>query len=1178
MLPEVVNDVIEQINNMENDVDISELMKVIAQTDQENTEAIVNAILNAEVNNVLNSNVLRRIYVNRISESSNSSEWIAILVNQCKTNNLKITKWLETQMEYILSHLKQTEATNIVLNLLKSNKQQFVVSILSISDKFLKLVTDVLNSLSDDEKLKLMSDLIDQCVKNYNAVILRAIKDNFSDYYTKIISEKSNRQAIESLLSISKENSIPLLNAMSQYTHGLGKIDYQGGIVTCAQINKRKNYFTPTLVESFNFNNYLKLIKSNKPPIRDRFIITGEHWMSGEIQINEKGEASILIIDSLGAGSLFKNDIINEIDTIIPNAKVYYSSEERQFTGKGCSVYAIDDARNLCKLNKFLDKKYQTIFEYLDDHIDKSVSPYKSSESSKLNVIYCKLPLKFQSMTTSRKLYETIESRGDEKELPITSRGETAKQVADKDFIEVSGKKINDRLNRKFNRIGKMNATYLMDCKDINSQVKKDGYQFTLEGLPDRINSSNKVSIPVKIEEQKVEQKIEQIVEKKVEQKVEQKIEQIIDPDAKRSKVSSANSNTSTQSIMKNLQLSPVSTVNILDEKKLTDSKKSIDAKIEVVDKKILEKRNKLHKDIDSLLSAKLSKLDSFKGNASKTISAYKSEKTGKNIYDKEKFTKCESLLNQLKAIDINDPEKIKKIVSFDEFTRYCDGSKSEGLIKKYNEAKLKEINDEISSVIQLIKLQKQVNNIENNDDAFRFQMKVDAVSYGPPKTIKDYLMISDPDVSFIKQPFYGYHGDLVSINKNDPSLQSLNLLANKKFSALSTKDNENITALIRYLIKSIDESISDSRILERFSKSKSTINKDTSYLQSRLREDYLALYIQKFIDNNSVKAKDKNIFAENIQKLKHIATKELAVKNQFLMNCQPNLNDPSTLRDWKSGFNASGAQMVTMTFDTKNAKKLLEDKFIPGDFKNELSKHLGDVRDKVTISIEVEQFKKMFKLKSASESFVAHYFDKVCSVTPLQIKTTNAATITIDGKNIASLLADKKINTDEELKDFFKKQLLSKLPESAQDTAADYLLKSCHQSGLLHPVSSDIYLKIFNNTNQKYNLDPSSYTRETHFTTNKLGLYVEESVNVKSVTSIDRSTEIKPTTENKNGNVIEANAKVLVDFSNPKIPNVSVVRQSCLFDPNFRKVLMSEFELKVKQEESRDSSVALNR
>src|SRR3990167_8388313 len=215
------------------------------------------------------------------------------------------------------------------------------------------------------------------------------------------------------------------------FEEGFGHLVYADGLLACAQIKASKSDydFNPTVLRGplefanspedlAEFRAYLSIIKqSGKKPLRERFIITGQHWITGDIQIDADGKVQVLFLDSMGleypVTSMHINtaDIINEFSNVFPDASIYFSKTRRQASGPGCSVFALDDVRHLFTVEKYLQSQYTGLFSYLAAQVGSSgnmAEPYRERKLANGGTVHCiPIPLSLMRTTLSSRLYTT---------------------------------------------------------------------------------------------------------------------------------------------------------------------------------------------------------------------------------------------------------------------------------------------------------------------------------------------------------------------------------------------------------------------------------------------------------------------------------------------------------------------------------------------------------------------------------------------------------------------------------------------------------------------------------------------------------------------------------------------------------------------------------------------------
>lgn len=181
------------------------------------------------------------------------------------------------------------------------------------------------------------------------------------------------------------------------------------------------------------FFRYLATLKTaaltKSKSIDSKFILCGPHFTCGAIHVtpsNGKLQVSVLHIDSLGGYEIFNPHgwlvkYFNEVfckDTV----KHYISESQVQFASKGCSVFALNNIRDLGYFNQILALQAQhhrflsaesPLFAYLDAHTTVEQSEGKESDKNGNEIFYLLkvvlLPLRFnvhkQSFGASGEIY-----------------------------------------------------------------------------------------------------------------------------------------------------------------------------------------------------------------------------------------------------------------------------------------------------------------------------------------------------------------------------------------------------------------------------------------------------------------------------------------------------------------------------------------------------------------------------------------------------------------------------------------------------------------------------------------------------------------------------------------------------------------------------------------------------
>jgi hypothetical protein len=274
-------------------------------------------------------------------------------------------------------------------------------------------------------------------------------------------------------------------------------------------MRKKKSYiFNPTVLESSELRDYLNTLKEAKHPVREKFIVSAEHWIAGEIEIPETGNPRILFIDSLGAGEPKTHAIINQqCSNVFPQCDIYlssgyHSSGKRQKSGLGCTIFSLKDAQDLYTIDRYLEPKYHgDIFEYAVKN--SSVNGYLP-----MPVHAFPLPLRFmRTQQASDDLEkETIRRSVEEQSLVVNQKGEQALASAKKFFKKHTDKegieKIrNERLVYKLNKMAENVFDYLVDNQFDLSKIEADMEKFSLQALKQRSGS-----IPAATEQKEIQE------------------------------------------------------------------------------------------------------------------------------------------------------------------------------------------------------------------------------------------------------------------------------------------------------------------------------------------------------------------------------------------------------------------------------------------------------------------------------------------------------------------------------------------------------------------------------------------------------------------------------------------------------------------------------------------------
>lgn len=313
------------------------------------------------------------------------------------------------------------------------------------------------------------------------------------DFIEKESEGKITAEEVSSRLSKHPDPSF-VIKHMEPFINGFGQIEHDDGLLTFAQIAARKKYvFNPTLITKDELSDYLMMLKNDYTrPVRERFVISGMHWVSADIDIDQAGKVKILIIDSLGGQC--DPDFLGTVKGVFSghSISVYFDATKRQNSEKGCSVFALDDVRHLFTAEQYLKDEGSNpikLFEYLEHSRGEEKTTGTGAEEKALKtdiaVSATHLPLSLmRTMQSDSLVRSVIEKRSDsEKKRPVNKKGRTAIEEAERDFqgSKTTDKKVNTRLKRKLGRFAVENFKFLLEIQteeELKAKTNKHSLLF----------------------------------------------------------------------------------------------------------------------------------------------------------------------------------------------------------------------------------------------------------------------------------------------------------------------------------------------------------------------------------------------------------------------------------------------------------------------------------------------------------------------------------------------------------------------------------------------------------------------------------------------------------------------------------------------------------------------------
>jgi hypothetical protein len=318
------------------------------------------------------------------------------------------------------------------------------------------------------DRIALFTRLMGLAISLYNGRLLQGLADiegGYADHWPKLCHFDPKQIRIYQFLRLLKTEAERdlVMNLMNQFAHGFGQINYEGGLLTLAQVQDRQSYpCYPVLLKYLSeVDEFIAQLKSQSGAAREIFILSELHWIAGDIQIKSDGSVSILILDAMGFNNRFEPftmTLIEKFTREFPLAQIYYSNTKRQYGVGCCSVNALRDARKCISIDKssdvYLEEKYKStgIHGYIADSALKLATEAKDplltpatletqaqatasllleldyeneALSVDVQVLPCELPLPFMTTMQTRKLFTNeIPSRSEaERKLPINKQG-----------------------------------------------------------------------------------------------------------------------------------------------------------------------------------------------------------------------------------------------------------------------------------------------------------------------------------------------------------------------------------------------------------------------------------------------------------------------------------------------------------------------------------------------------------------------------------------------------------------------------------------------------------------------------------------------------------------------------------------------------------------------------------
>lgn len=376
-----------------------------------------------------------------------------------------------------------------------------------ISTYFLEIITE----LTEIEKKTIYFHLVASLTTD-TEFLIKVIKDlNSQTYFQAFVIESYNhfnipllqslltlcppfdlQDATKSLdpnklaifLNLDATVSAFIHSKMNAFSKGFGFLTYEDALLTLAQRRERKTYdFAPVLLRFTELDEFLNVLKNAPKPLKISFVISGVHFISGEIMIDEKGIAKIFLIDSLGS-DIWHEEFVKNFAQAFPSHEIYTSREKRQHATNCCAVFALDDVAHLATLRI---EGHADIWEYLS-------AEKKPENRQDINTtVYCysvPLPLSLTRTMQSTSLTQTIipQKSQSSQEFIINKKGQTTVGSVTAFFKRdspIDEKPKNTRLSYKLSKMIEQNWSYLISHSKETIQTHMQ--YFSLDAWRQRI-------------------------------------------------------------------------------------------------------------------------------------------------------------------------------------------------------------------------------------------------------------------------------------------------------------------------------------------------------------------------------------------------------------------------------------------------------------------------------------------------------------------------------------------------------------------------------------------------------------------------------------------------------------------------------------------------------------------
>jgi hypothetical protein len=355
-------------------------------------------------------------------------------------------------LRFLFEKKTSTYFFEIIHELTESEKKLICFQLVTNLNTDTEFLLQVIQELDSKE---FFQAFVMESYTRYNIPLLQSLRRLCPPFDFEEASKSLNPIKLAIFLQKDASDAAFIYSKMNAFIQGYGHIDYEDALLTLAQRRERKAYdFSPILLRSTELEEFVNVLKSAPTPLKLSFVISGIHFISGEISIDKDGMAKIFIIDSLGSDIWYEN-FVTDFAKAFPSHEIYTSREKRQHATNCCAVFALDDVAHLATLRI---EGHADIWEYLlanRQDIDTTTDCYSVP-----------LPLSLTRTMQSTTLTTTLlpQRTQSSQAFVINKKGQTTEESVTPFFKRESPtdkKPRNTRLSYKMSKMIEQNWNYL---------------------------------------------------------------------------------------------------------------------------------------------------------------------------------------------------------------------------------------------------------------------------------------------------------------------------------------------------------------------------------------------------------------------------------------------------------------------------------------------------------------------------------------------------------------------------------------------------------------------------------------------------------------------------------------------------------------------------------------------